>query len=387
VRVLHVTPSIQRSYGGPTESLIGYITASQAAGIEVSVAAPRCTDDEAQAFAARVGSATIRLFPSFGNGAFAVSPALLRWVGKESRSQDVVHVHGLFNTTSSLAARSCIRQQIPVAIRPFGTLSRYTFLHRRTTLKRTYLVLVERRNVEHASAIHFTTETERANAEWHGIQLGERSHVIPPPAPAVTLRPRIHARDASEPKVLFLGRIVPVKNIESLLDAWPFVLRVLPNARLNIAGSGDESYVRTLKERAGRLGVSGTVSFTGFADSRTKGELIDSASLFVLPSHHENFGIAVIEALAASLPVVISPQVQLAPFVEANRLGLVSETAPSALAAAIVRCVGDRELHEHVRTNGPAALAASFSPVRVGRLLLQMYHDAVEFSTTRPQRK
>jgi glycosyltransferase involved in cell wall biosynthesis len=378
VRVLHVTPSIRRSYGGPTESLVGYITAAQTAGIDVSVAAPRCPDEDARAFAARIGNATVRLFPSFGNGAFAVSPALLRWVANESRSQDVVHVHGLFNAVSSLAARSCIKQQVPVAIRPFGTLSRYTFFHRRTKLKRAYLRFVERSNIERASAIHFTTDTERANGEWHGIAFGTRSHVIPPPVPTTIQRPRVRRADTSEPMVLFLGRIERIKNIESLLDAWPLVVRVIPRARLNIAGSGKASYLRTLHERLEGLGVASTVSFKGFADSRLKSELIDSASILVLPSHHENFGIAVIEALAASLPVVISRHVQLAGFVEANRFGLVSETSPPALAAAIVRCIGDRELHEHLRTNAHAALAASFSPVRVGRLLLQMYQHAIE---------
>lgn len=372
-----MTPSIRRSYGGPTESLVGYITAAQTAGIDVSVAAPRCADEDARAFTARIGNATVRLFPSFGNGAFAVSPGLLRWVANESRSHDVVHVHGLFNTVSSLAARSCIRQQTPVAIRPFGTLSRYTFFHRRTKLKRAYLSLVERNNIEGASALHFTTETERANAEWHGIAFGNRSHVIPPPAPTAIQRPRVRA-PTSEPMVLFLGRLERIKNIEALLDAWPLVVRVIPLARLTIAGSGKASYLRTLHERVERLGVAAAVSFRGFADSRLKNELFDSASLLVLPSHHENFGIAVIEALTASLPVVISRHVQLAGFVEANRFGLVSETTPQALAAALVRCIGDRELHENLRTNAHAALAASFSPARVGRLLLQMYQDVIE---------
>ncbi|HEY4954481.1 MAG TPA: glycosyltransferase, partial [Gemmatimonadaceae bacterium] len=102
MRILHVTPSVQRAYGGPTESLIGYITAAQTAGIEVSVAGPQCPDDEARSFDARIGGATLRLFTSFGRGAFAMSPALLTWVRREAREYDVVHVHGLFNTISSL---------------------------------------------------------------------------------------------------------------------------------------------------------------------------------------------------------------------------------------------------------------------------------------------
>jgi glycosyltransferase involved in cell wall biosynthesis len=179
--------------------------------------------------------------------------------------------------------------------------------------------------------------------------------------------------------VLFLGRLAPVKNIESLLDAWPFVVTAIPDARLNIAGSGNESYVHALRQQVTRLGIAGTVSFNGFADSRAKSKLLASSSLFVLPSHHENFGIAVIEALAASLPVVLSPRVQLAAFVEANRLGLISETTPAALASAIVRGLSDQTLRENVRANAAAAVATNFSPKRIGGLLLQMYEDAQEF--------
>ncbi|HEY4953828.1 MAG TPA: glycosyltransferase, partial [Gemmatimonadaceae bacterium] len=321
-----------------------------------------------------------RLFTSFGRGAFAISPALLTWVRREAREYDVVHVHGVFNTISSLAARSCIRQRIPVAIRPFGTLSRYTFFHRRTALKRVYLALVERGNLQRAAAIHFTTDTERANAEWHGVRFGARGHVIPPPAPTAMQWPLARKRDDSQARVLFLGRIEPVKNVEALLDAWPLVLSAIPHARLSVAGTGNESYVRSLVERAERLGIAASVSFTGFADSDLKRQLLASASLFVLPSLHENFGIAVIEALAASVPVVISPHVQLAPFVEANRLGHVADTTPSGLAAGIVSGLGDRDLHERVCTNAPAIISATFSPEHVGQLLLQMYQDAIDIS-------
>jgi glycosyltransferase involved in cell wall biosynthesis len=377
VKVLHVAPSIGRAYGGPTESLIGYIVAAQTGGIEVSVAAPKCADDEAEAFASRAGDAAFHLFPSFGKGAFAVSPALLVWLGDAARSYDVVHVHGLFNTISSLAARSCIRRQIPVIIRPFGTLSRYTFFHRRTALKRAYLALLERQNIRQASAIHFTTATERDNAEWHGIPFEGRGYVIPPPVPRGGTILRGGDWGAPYPSALFLGRIEPVKNIEALLDAWPRVLSAIPNARLTIAGAGSVPYVRSLVARAETLGVARTVSFSGFADAALKGQLLESASIFVLPSHHENFGIAVIEALGASLPVVISRNVQLATFVETNRLGIVSDTEPAPLAAAIIRCFGDRQLHERVRTDAPAALAANFSPEGVGQLLSQMYQAAI----------
>jgi len=377
VKVLHVAPSISRSYGGPTESLIGYIIAARIAGAEVSVAGPKCDAGEAELFAERAGHPELHLFESAGRGAFEILPGLPRWLRHEAGSYDVVHVHGLFNTISSLTVRAMVRRQIPVVIRPFGTLSRYTFLHRRTQLKRAWLAITERANIARASAIHFTTPAERENAEWHGVSFEGRAYVIPPPFLRADVAPRVAGWEPAHASALFLGRIDPVKNLELLLDAWPRVLVSVRTARLTIAGTGNDKYVRSLAQTAQRLGIADSVVFTGFADAEVKRELLEQASVFVLPSHHENFGIAVIEALDAAVPVVISRNVQLAPFVEQNRLGIVAESEPGPLAAAIVRSLGDRQLRERVRTDAPAALAGSFSPEGVGQLLLQMYQDAM----------
>lgn len=376
MRVLHVAPSISKAYGGPTESLIGYLVAAQTAGIEVAVAAPECPPAEVAAFSSRTRNAKLDLFPSVGGAAFEISPALVRWLRGAVRSFDVVHVHGLFNTTSSLAIRTCIRQNVPVIIRPFGTLSRYTFLHRRTMLKHAWLALTERANVAHASAIHFTTSTERGNAEWHGVSFDGRAYIIPPPFLRGDAPSRVPGWEPAEPSVLFIGRLEPIKNIELLLDEWPRVLAAVPNAHLTIAGAGSREYTRSLVERAQRLGIAESVRFPGFADFVLKRALLESASIFVLPSHHENFGIAVIEALDAELPVVVSGNVQLAPFVQTNQLGIVAESEPGALAAAIVTCLADDELRERVRTGARVTLEANFSPERVGQLLLQMYQAA-----------
>lgn len=377
MRVLHVAPSIRKAYGGPTESLIGYITAAQTAGVDVSVAAPGCPAQEANAFAQRAGTTALHLFPSFGTAAFEVSPRLHSWLRSASESYDVVHVHGLFNTISSLAIRLCIRKNIPVVVRPFGTLSRYTFLHRRTMLKRAWLALLERKNVRRASALHFTTAIERSSAAWHGIAFNGRAFVIPPPFLPAEITPRVAGWEPNHPCVLFLGRVEPVKNIEALLDAWPGVLSAIGNARLTIAGAGDSAYESSLLERAKDLGIGETVTFAGFANASLKRQLLESASLFALPSKHENFGIVVIEALDAGLPVVVSPDVQLAPFIESNRLGLVSSTEPDRLATAIVSGLRDGQLRERVRVDAPAALSANFSPEAVGQLLLQMYQAAI----------
>ena len=373
MRILHISPSIAGAYGGPTQSLAGYARAALSEGMGVVVAAPRCGREDEAWLNAEIAGAEVRLFPGFGSGAFASSPALIGWLRSAGRQFDLVHVHGLWNPVSSLATRVCTRKGWPVVVRPFGTLSRYTFLHRRTWLKRIYLHILERSNLERADGIHFTTEVEQSEAAWYGVDFGNRSYVVPPPWRRTGCPASGGAPATEPPTVLFLSRLHPVKDVEGLLLAWVEVLKAVPSARLLIAGSGTPAYVARVKRQAEQLGVHRHVSFLGFVKGKEKARLWSSAHLFVLPSYHENFGVSVLEAVAAGLPVVITPQVQLASFVQQHHLGLVVERHPPALASAIVRGLQDEARQAHCRRYGPGLAEGCFSIERIGRQLGAMY--------------
>ncbi|MEO7501030.1 MAG: glycosyltransferase, partial [Gemmatimonadaceae bacterium] len=379
MKVLHVAPSIARSYGGPTQSLAGYAVAARNAGIDVSIAAPRCDYDDLNAFRRRAGGTRLHLFRAYGTGAFAASPSLVRWVSRAASAYDVVHIHGLFNPISTLSARAVLRSGTTVVIRPFGTLSRYTFRHRRTRLKNAYFSLVERRNVVEAAALHFTTDTERDSAGWHDMDIADRAHVVPPPWLGRDHRAKERPPFGGE-VVVFLGRIAPVKNIETLLDAWPSVSRSKPRGRLLIAGSGDRGYLRALERRAHDLGILDSIEFRGFLSGEEKQSLLCSASVLVLPSHHENFGIAVLESLDAGVPVVVSAEVQLADFVRRHDVGKVVQSTPAGLASAIIDTLNDGTLGARTREIGAEVVAKEFAPPIIGDLLSSMYHAAQQRS-------
>lgn len=378
MKVLHVAPSIAQSYGGPTYSLAGYVVASRLAGIDVTVAAPRCAPEDIDAFISRAGKTELQLFRSLGGGAFTTSPSLVRWVNGSAKDFDVVHVHGLFNSISSLSARAAIGSSAAVVLRPFGTLSKYTFRHRRTALKTAYFALLERKNLRSAGALHFTSEAERQEADWHGVDFTGRAYVIPPPSLAEKPRQASHDNNHDGTSVLFLGRIDPIKNLESLLDAWLLVRRANPSVTLELAGDGDPDYVATLQRRASMNGVGNSVAFRGFASVEKKEKLMRSAALLVLPSHHENFGVVVLEALEAGVPVVVSPDVHLADFVRTEGVGKVAVANPPILADAILSVLGDEEMRNRARNFGPSIVERNFSPSAIGKLLSEMYGAVVE---------
>lgn len=369
-------PNVSRAFGGPTESLVGYARAAGESDVDVHVAAPRVPEEDEGWLREELPAATFHFFRSAGRHAWVVSPGLWLWLARSSGHFDAVHVHGLFNPVSSLAARINVGQGLPTVIRPFGTLSRYTF-SRRPTLKRIYFRLVDRPALRRAQAVHFTTDAEREEAQRLPLQLEGRSHVVPPPWRGSAAEPDEDAR-SDRPTVLFMSRLHPKKNLETLLEAWPRVMEELPRVELRIAGEGADDYVAELRRTVEARGLENSVSFLGFVSGEEKRQELRQAWAFTLPSHQENFGVAVLEALASGLPVVISGEVQLRSFVESRDLGVVVDRSePVLLANSLISVLSDESYRRKVAGTGPRAVRETFSMDRIGQKLRQMYEKAI----------
>ena len=383
MRVLHVAPDISLAFGGPTQALLGFLAASRAVGIEAEVAAPAPPAEDLAWFERQAAGAPVHVFATRGPGSARVSPALLRYLRTRRRDFDVVHVHGLFNAISSTTAHACRRAGAPYVIGPFGTLSRYTFQHKRRLLKRAYFSLIDGPAIRGAEAMHFTTVHERDEALRLAPVRAVPAAVVPPPwvpdKSAATGNGHHSAKGETEGRpdtVLFLSRIHPIKGLEVLLDAWPAVRAARPTARLVIAGAGDPAYERELKARVVQHGSTDSVSFTGFVAGAEKARRLAEADVFVLPSFHENFGVAVLEAVAAGIPAVVSPEVQLSGVVDEHRLGAVVPREPASLARGILDVLDDSELRARCAAQGSALARSLFTPDFVGTRLRAMYELA-----------
>ena len=140
---------------------------------------------------------------------------------------------------------------------------------------------------------------------------------------------------ARGPVVMFLGRLSHKKGIDTLVRAFARVRRDVPDAQLAIAGPDDEGLTPSFRALAAQEGVGGAVTFTGMLRGRDKLAALAAADVWALPSHSENFGIAVAEALAAGRAVVVSPRVNIAPEVASAGAGVVAELDAAAFAEAI----------------------------------------------------
>jgi glycosyltransferase involved in cell wall biosynthesis len=180
----------------------------------------------------------------------------------------------------------------------------------------------------------------------------------------------IHRTNA--PALLFLSRLDPKKGLDLLLPAFARVLKRHPTAHLTVAGHGPAAFVDGLKQQAHELRIQPSVAWAGFLQGEEKIRAFARADLFVLPSHSENFGLAVVEAMGAGLPVVVSDQVGIHREISSSGAGLVAECTVDSLEAALLRLLSDPDLRASMAQRG-AALARTFSRDAVVEQLAEVY--------------
>jgi glycosyltransferase involved in cell wall biosynthesis len=244
---------------------------------------------------------------------------------------------------------------------------------RRAALKALSVGLVERRLIQSAAAVHFTSFAEQTEAEQFG--LSGRGIVLPLGISGIEKKEKYASRSltAGNPTILFLSRLDPKKNVEGLLEAFSILKRERPNLMLTIAGDGSLLYTDRLKRLADKLGVSTSVNWLGHIDGRRKAEQLSGAAVFVLPSFSENFGIAVVEALACGLPCVVSAGVAISSAIERVGAGVVTGTDAASIAAGIRRALCEARVYQTMSRAAYELAAQEFSSESMGARLLELY--------------
>jgi glycosyltransferase involved in cell wall biosynthesis len=347
MRVLHVIPGIAPRYGGPSTAIMPMCAAlGRLPGLEVEIATTDADGAGRRLDPKRLPSCPVplHLFRRDFSERWKFSRALAGWLWRHARDYDLLHVHALWSFSTAAASAAARRSGVPVVIRPCGSLSAYGW-GRSPWKKRLYWLAVERRNLARARWIHVTSPAEAEEVESLGLSPPVAPVVIPQGVEEAAwateprpdhLRRRCGGRAGDRPIVLFLSRLHPKKGItDCLLPAFAD-LRV--DAFLAIAGGADEhapGYEDEVRAAVERLGLSNRVALLGRIPPEERWWLFDGAALFVLPSHSENFGIVVAEAMARGLPVVVSDAVQACDHVIRAGAGRVVPLQVEAVASAV----------------------------------------------------
>jgi glycosyltransferase involved in cell wall biosynthesis len=382
MKVLHVIPSLSSVHGGPTKALFLMEQALTLQGIAVETAT---TDDDGAG--RRNGKSCGRPLPE--NGAvhwyftkrgefYKPAPSFARWIAGNARSYDLIHIHALFSFTTSAAAWAAHRAGVPYVVRPLGTLNGYGLSQRRPALKRVSMRFVEGPLLRRAAAIHFTSEAEAAEARQLGIPMKEvivplAVESAPAGAASTAVSPFGHLKPLD--CALFLSRLDPKKNLEGLLAAIALLKSEMPRLHLLVAGDGVPEYVARLKALAASLGIEDRVTWAGYLEGDRKAAAFAAASVFVLPSFSENFGIAAAEALAAGLPCVLSTGVAIAKEVTQAQAGIATGTDPHGISEAVRRIIIDKEGLAAMSVNSRRLASERFSLGAMGAGLKQLYTE------------
>jgi|LakMenEpi03Aug12_release.lakeMendotaPanAssembly.Ray.scaffolds.fasta_scaffold00945_51 glycosyltransferase involved in cell wall biosynthesis len=350
MKILHVIPSISRRRGGPSVAALEMVAALRDRGVDARILT---TNDDGPGLLQELPIGTwsnwegvpVLAFSRWSPPLkplreFAISLAFNRWLAAHLKDFDLLHAHAIFSWPSTSAMAQARRAGVPYALSTIGQLCRWSLGHH-SLRKRLLLHLIERRNLEGAASLHFTTSSEQEEASDLGLPTP--SFVLPLgvhlPGQAIPVGHKQadqHARKAPC-RFLFLSRLHPKKQLENLLDALALLRGRQPNASwlLQIAGDGDPSYLSSLRQRARRLQIDEHLQWLGYVEGERKWHTLDAADWFVLPSASENFGIAAIEALAAGTPVILSTGVAVAEAITAAEAGRLCDPEPYALSLVL----------------------------------------------------
>ena len=342
-------------------------------------------------------------FPVRSPRSWYFSPAAREFLKKHMAEYDIVHITSVFLYFSYIGAKVARRIGKPYIISPRGSLMHGPLTLKGALKKRLYIRFIERDVLSGAAALHFTALAEKE--EYLKAGLPPRPALLVPnaldtavidaldPTPAFRKKFRI----PEEKKIiLFLGRLNWKKGLDTLIPAFAGVLEREPQAFLLIAGSDDgykkqaeklwESVIRKsdparrsdlqniLDGKARRSDLRpGPIRFVGLLLGGDKKAALEESEVFVLPSYSENFGMAVVEAMYAELPVVITPQVGLAPEVAEAGAGLVVQKDKDLLAQALIDILAGKQNGREMGQNGRRLVSEQFTLEATGQAMEAAY--------------
>jgi glycosyltransferase involved in cell wall biosynthesis len=363
-------------YGGPTMSVSMLSENLVKAGIDTEVYATTANGKQelpvTPGVAVNVDGVEVTYFKRVTGDHSHYSPALFKRLRKEVKNFDLVHIHAWWNLVSVFSCLIAIRQKVPVLMSPRGTLSPYSFQNKSIGVKWFLHQFLGARLLRQCN-IHTTSQPE---ADATATLFRPKSMTILPnfvklPAKKVYPERPIPGRI----KLIFFGRIEEKKGLDTLLNALPHV--EVPY-QLTIAGDGDNAYIESLKKITVDNGSAEHIDWIGF-QTDNKFDLLQAQDLFILPSHDENFGNAVIESLSVGTPVLISEGVGLAEYVKDNKLGWVCAADPLLFAQQVNNIVTNEQAElERIRKIAPGIIFNDFNEEILAERYINMYTQLIK---------
>jgi glycosyltransferase involved in cell wall biosynthesis len=269
-----------------------------------------------------------------GPKALGFSPALSNQLRAQVRPGGIIHSHGLWMYPGTLARKCASKSRCPLVISPHGMLEPWALNHSR--LKKMLAAWwFEDKNLQEADCLHALCTAEADSFRRYGLK--NPIAIIPNgvdmdglclPAAADTITERFSGMKGQH-RILFLSRLHPKKGLVNLLWAWQKMTRDFKDWCLLIAGAGQPAYEQELRILVKDYALEKSVLFLGSVYGEDKRQILAAADVFVLPSFSEGFSMAILEAAAAGLPVLLTRECN---FPELAKSGAAIEISPQTSA-------------------------------------------------------
>jgi glycosyltransferase involved in cell wall biosynthesis len=327
MRILHIIGTLSPEAGGPSQA-IRMLLSYREIGYFGEVAT---LDDPSAAFLKTLDFPVYPLGPI--SSTYGYSPKLLPWIQQNYQRFDGVVVHGLWQYCG-FATRRALAGNMPYMVFTHGMLDPY--FKRNSLLKHLkkwlYWAPIEYRVLRDAYRVLFTSIAEKQLAEQSFWLHRWSPYVVPygvsgpPAADPQSLRQTFfeYCPQASGKRfLLFLGRIHRKKGCDLLIEAFGKAAYNDPDLHLVMAGPDQQGWSEELKKMAQNAGIQDRVHWPGMLTGDAKWGAFHAAEAFILPSHQENFGIAVAEALSCAKPVLLSDKVNIAEDIASDHAGFM----------------------------------------------------------------
>jgi glycosyltransferase involved in cell wall biosynthesis len=372
MKILRSIHTLNPAVGGPIESVkqSSAVLASRGHPVEIV-----CLDSPSDPWIRESSIAVHALGP--GRGSYGYAAGFTQWIKDRHRNFDAVIVHGIWQYSSFGVWRALRGTTTPYFVFPHGMLDpwfkrTYPLKHLKKLL---YWPWAEYRVLRDAAAVLFTSEEERRLARESFALYHCREAVVNygTAAPDVDLAAAREEFLNNFPSLretrllLFLGRLHEKKGCEILIEAFAAVCNSAPLHLVMAGPCADDAYLQHLK----RIAAETPVTFTGMLSGNLKWGAFSAADVFVLPSHQENFGIAVVEALACATPVLISNKINIWREIVEDGAGFAEEDDLAGTTRLLERWLNAPE-QAHMRENARDCFARRFEINRATDSLLSI---------------
>ena len=366
-KVIHVIPSIAQEGSGPSYSVRRLSESLNEDGIDNLLVALEWDKSQRE-------SQTLKFFPiSFGPKALGISRGMKKWLVLQGKRKKLalIHNHGMWQFNSLYAGVVAKKFNIGYVVSPRGAFSDYA-MSSGSRFKNIFWKIFQKPSFQTVNVFHATSRDE-----YHAIRrLGFTQPVAIIPN-GVDIPAPVTRQSSPDRTIIFLGRIHPIKGLDMLLLAWAALQDSFPRWKIRIVGSdagyyNDVGYLDKIKAMALELNLS-RIEFSGALYGADKWAAYSSASLFVLSSYSENFGMSVAESLASGLPAVVTKGAPWAGLDSENAGRWVDTDVDSLITGMKELMELDHDVLRNMGNNGRQWMIREFSWKNVSKSMSNVY--------------